>query len=59
MREELIELGKKLKELAIKYDEDYLTLSFVNGSVFGNNSTDSENSIDFYIMKEEEENEYN
>lgn len=56
MKEELIELGKKLKELAEKYNQDYLTISCYDGDVMGWNSPEIEEAhISFFIEGEEDE----
>lgn len=57
LKEELIELGKQLKELAIRYHEDYLTINYVDGAVLGNNSTSlpKEKRISIWIGEEENE----
>lgn len=55
MEKEFIELAKKLKDLAIKYNEEYLHLCYINGAVMGNTATDKEVCLKIYIPKEDEE----
>ena len=59
MEEEFKALGKQLKELAIKYGYNYLTIAYVNGSIMGNSSPDNEDNeyIEIYISSELESEE--
>ena len=54
MKEELIEIGKQLKELAIKYDEEYIHLCYVDGTIMGNTDVHKEEHINICIFEEEE-----
>lgn len=55
MKEELENLGIKLAKLAKKYGQEYLTLSYVEGSVTGNEDPEKNEHISIYINEEEVE----
>lgn len=57
MKEEFTELGRQLKELAIKYGYNYLSLAVVDGDIIGNSSHNEDNYIEFHILAEEESEE--
>lgn len=38
--EELIELGSQLREIGLKYNQEYITMTYLNGLVRINNSTE-------------------
>lgn len=54
MEKELIELGEKLKEIAIKYNNHYVTLSYLDGVIMGNNDPNKNGYISIFVPKEEE-----
>lgn len=53
MEEELKNLGIELAQIAKKYKEDYIALSFVEGGVIGNTDPHDKNYIRIYMDKEE------
>ena len=53
MKEELEKLGIELAKLAKKYNQDYLSLGYVNNCVVGNNNPKNKKCINIYIDKEE------
>lgn len=55
MKEELENLGIKLAKLAKKYGQDYLTLSYVEGSIQGGDSPYKYERIKIYLNEEEVE----
>ena len=55
MKEELENLGIKLAKLAKKYGADYLTLSYVDGSILGNERPKKHTYISIYLDEKEVE----
>lgn len=55
MKEELENLGIKLAKLAKKYGEDYLTLSYVSGSMQGFSDTHKDKYTSIYLDEKEVE----
>ena len=55
MKEELENLGIKLAKLAKKYEQEYLTLSYVDGSVIGNERPKKYGYECIYLDEEEVE----
>lgn len=53
MKEELEKLGIELAKLAKKYNQDYLSLAYINNCVVGNNNPEKEEHISIYIEEEE------
>lgn len=55
--EELIELGSRLREIGLKYNQEYITMTYLNGLVRINNSTElpKEERIDTRITFEDKE----
>lgn len=53
MEEEFKKIGIELSKLAKKYNQDYLSLCYVNNCVVGNNNPEKEEHISIYIKEEE------
>lgn len=53
MEEEFKKIGIELAKLAKKYNQDYLSLGYVNNCVVGNNNPKNKKCINIYIDKEE------
>jgi len=53
MKQELEELGIKLAKLAKKYNEDYLTLTYIDKCIIGNSTVSSIKRTDIYLDEEE------
>lgn len=52
LKAKLEDLAHQLRELAIEYNEDYLTITYFDGALIGNNSPFSDDKIDIYLEKE-------
>lgn len=52
MKEELEKLGIELAKLAKKYNQDYLSLGYINNCILGNNDPNKEKYISIYIEEE-------
>lgn len=54
--EELIELGNQLREIGLKYNQEYITMTYLNGLVRINNSTElpKEKRIDLKMTEDVE-----
>lgn len=55
MKQELEELGIELAKLAKKYESDYITIAYVNGSIQGNNDPDEQDYMNICLDKWEVE----
>ena len=55
MKEELENLGIELAKLAKKYETDYLTLAYTEGTVLGNEDPEKDKYMSIYLDKEEVE----
>ena len=53
MEEEFKKIGIELAKLAKKYNQDYLSLGYINNCVVGNNNPEKEEYISIYIEEEE------
>lgn len=55
MKEELENLGIELAKLAKKYEQDYLTLNYTEGTVLGNEDPEKDKYMSIHLDKEEVE----
>ena len=53
MEEEFKKIGIELAKLAKKYNQDYLSLGYINNCILGNNDPKKEKCISIYIEGEE------
>lgn len=55
MKEELENLGIELAKLAKKYNSNYITIAYVDGSVIGNEDPEKDKHISIYLDEKEVE----
>ena len=56
LKSKLEDLARQLRELAIEYNEDYLTITYVNETLVGNNNPyKKDDKINVYLEKEKNE----
>lgn len=53
MKEELEKIGLELRKWCEKYNEDYVTMAVLNGTIMANTSPGKEGYLRVYIRKEE------